>query len=202
MSLKGLSGGLYRPLSFEDIEAIHRAALSILERTGLKYETGLEATIDMLQGRGITVDRQRSRIFFKPDLVMSQTDLAPEQVILYSRDGQNDLDLTRHRVYLGTGGAAVKILDLENGQVRATTLSDLYQLGRLVDALDNIHFYLRPCIPTDIPVEAYDVNSFFACLKATAKHVMAGVGNEEGLHKVLGLASMIAGGLSCALNRP
>ena len=202
MSLKGLSGGLYKPLSSEDVEAIHRAALSILESTGMKYETGLEAAIDMLQNRGVTVDRKRSRIFFKPDLVITQVDLAPEQVILYSRDGKNDLDLTQDRVYLGTGGAAVKILDLEDGQARPTTLSDLYRLGRLVDALDNIHFYLRPCIPTDIPVAAYDVNSFFACLKATAKHVMAGVGNEEGFYKVLELASMIAGSRQALVEKP
>jgi len=57
--------------------------------------------------------------------------LALERVVLYSRDGDNDLDLTRHGVYLGTGGAAVKILDLGDGQVRSTTLGDLYQLGRL-----------------------------------------------------------------------
>ena len=202
MQLKGLAGGLYQPLSFEDIETIHRASLSILEKTGMKYENGLQATVDMLQSRGLTVDRERSRIFFNPELVMSQTGLAPERVILYSRDGNNDLDLFRHRVYLGTGGAAVKILDLEDGQVRSTTLRDLYQLGRLVDALDNIHFFLRPCIPTDIAVEAYDVNSFFACLKATSKHVMAGVSNEEGLNKVLDLASMLAGGLRALAEKP
>ncbi len=202
MQLKGLSGGLYQPLSFEDIETIHRASLSILEKTGMKYENGLQATVDMLQSRGLMVDRVRSRIFFKPEVVMSQTGLAPQRVILYSRDGHNDLDLTRHRVYLGTGGAAVKILDLDDGLARSTTLSDLYQLGRLVDALDNIHFFLRPCIPTDIPVEAYDVNSFFACLKATSKHVMAGVGNVEGFHKVLELATMIAGSPSELIEKP
>jgi trimethylamine--corrinoid protein Co-methyltransferase len=202
MQLQGLAGGLYQPLSFDDIETIHRASLRLLEKTGMKYESGLQATIDMLQGRGVTVDRERSRIFFNPELVTSQTGLAPERVILYSRDGDNDLDLFRHRVYLGTGGAAVKILDLEDGQARSTTLRDLYQLGRLVDALDNIHFFLRPCIPTDIPVAAYDVNSFFACLKATSKHVMAGVSNEEGFDKVLELASMLAGGLNALAEKP
>jgi len=202
MPLKGLSGGLYQPLSSEDIAAVHRAALQILEKTGMKYEAGLTAVADMLKSRGAAVDPERSRIFFKPELVISQVELAPAQVILCSRDGGNDLDLTRHRVYLGTGGAAVKILDLADGQARASTLNDLYQLGRLADALDNIHFYLRPCIPTDIPVAAYDVNSFFACLKATSKHVMAGVANEEGLHKVLDLAAMIAGSRQALVEKP
>jgi len=202
MPLKGLSGGLYQPLSSEDIAAVHRSALQILEKTGMKYEAGLKPVIDMIESRGAAVDTERSRIFFNPGLVMSQVELAPAQVILYSRDGSNDLDLARHRVYLGTGGAAVKILDLADGQARASTLNDLYQLGRLVDALDNIHFYLRPCIPTDIPVAAYDVNSFFACLKATSKHVMAGVANEEGFHKVLDLAAMIAGSRQALVEKP
>ena len=115
-------------------------------------------------------------------------------MILCSRDGKNDLDLTEHRVHLGTGGAAIKILDLETGEARPSTLKDLYQLGRLVDQLENIHFFLRPCIPTDIPGAAYDVNVFYTCLKATGKHVMAGVNDVGGFHKVLDLAAMVAGG--------
>jgi trimethylamine--corrinoid protein Co-methyltransferase len=121
---------------------------------------------------------------------------------MYSRDGKNDLDLTKERVHLGTGGAAVKILDLETGKARSTTLQDLYQLTRLVDQLDNIHFLVRPCIPTDIPEEVYDVNVFYACLKATAKHVMAGVNDVEGFHRVLDLVSMVTGGLEKLKERP
>ena len=64
-----------------------------------------------------------------------------------------------------TGGAAINVLDLDSGEARPSTLNDLYHLGRLVDALDHIHFFLRPCIPTDIPEEAYDVNMYYACLK-------------------------------------
>jgi len=58
---------------------------------------------------------------------------APERVILFSRDGKNDLDLTQHRVYLGTGGAAIKILDIETGRARSTTRNDLYQLARSLE---------------------------------------------------------------------
>jgi trimethylamine--corrinoid protein Co-methyltransferase len=59
------------------------------------------------------VDRERTEVFFPRDLVVTQAAKAPERVILFSRDGKNDLDLAQHRVYLGTGGAAIKILDLE-----------------------------------------------------------------------------------------
>ena len=41
MNLKGLSGGLYTPLSPKDIETIHDASLTILEKTGFRFEDGL-----------------------------------------------------------------------------------------------------------------------------------------------------------------
>ena len=202
MQLKGLSGGQYRPLSEEHIKTIHEASLRILEKTGFTFEAGLEDTLDMLKKAGATIDRNNARIYFPRDLVMEQSSKAPERVVLFSRDGRNDLDLTEHRVHMGTGGAAIRILDLETGESRPSTLKDLYQLGRLVDQLDNIHFFLRPCIPTDIPPAAYDVNVFYACLKATGKHIMAGVNDVESLHHVLNLASMVAGGVEKLMEKP
>jgi len=186
----------------ENIETIHNTSLTILEKTGFKFEDGLDETIDLLEANGATVDRTRGRVFLPRDLVGEQIRKAPEQVILYSRDGENDLDLAQHRVYLGTGGAAIKILDLETGEARPSTLKDLYQLARLVDALDHIHFFLRPCIPTDVPEAAYDENSVFACLKGTAKHVMFGVTNERGFENVFDIASMIAGGPARLKEKP
>lgn len=202
MKLQGLSGGQYRPLSENQVKMIHEASLRILEKTGFTFEPGLEDALDMLQSAGATIDRNKARIYFPEDLIMEQASKAPEQVILFSRDEKNDLDLTEHRVYMGTGGAAIRILDLETGESRPSTLNDLYQLGRLVDRLDNIHFFLRPCIPTDIPPTAYDVNVFYTCLKATGKHVMAGVNDEEGFHNVVKLASLVAGSLERLQERP
>ena len=194
MSLKGLDGGIYKPLSPEGIQTIHDGSLTILEKTGMTYESGLGETVDMLGNAGATVDRDARRVRFSPDLVLQQIAKAPSQVILYARDGKNDLDLTEDKVHLGTGGAAVKILDLETSLPRPSTLRDLYDLGRLVDRLDHIHFFLRPCIPTDIPEADYDVNMFYACLKATGKHVMSGVNDEAGLHRIIDMAAMLGGG--------
>ncbi|MDH3723458.1 MAG: hypothetical protein OER74_18315 [Desulfobacteraceae bacterium] len=64
MELKGLTGGLYQPLTSADIETIHQTSLTILENTGISYESGLEGTIDMLEAQGTRVDRERARAFF------------------------------------------------------------------------------------------------------------------------------------------
>ncbi|MFO7714821.1 trimethylamine methyltransferase family protein [Desulfosarcina sp.] len=194
MNAKGLSGGIYKPLSPAGIETIHNASLTILEKTGIAYESGLGETVDMLASAGAGVDREIKRIRFSRELILEEIAKAPSQVILFARDGKNDLDLTEDKVHLGTGGAAVKILDLETGLPRSSTLKDLYDLGRLVDRLDHIHFFLRPCIPTDIPEADYDVNMFYACLKATGKHVMSGVNDEAGLDRIIDMAALLAGG--------
>jgi trimethylamine--corrinoid protein Co-methyltransferase len=199
---KGLSGRQYRPLSERQVETIHSASLAILEETGFSYEAGLGDTIEMLERAGARVDRKISRIFFPRDLIREQVGKAPERFVLFSRDGKNDLDLGEDRVYLGTGWAALKVLDLETGQPRPSTLRDLYHFGRLVDQLENIHFFLRPCVPTDVPELLRDLNIAYACLKSTSKHVMVGVNDESGLFQVLDLASRVAGSLEKLQEKP
>ena len=202
MNLMGLQGGQYRPLSPEQIRTVHRASLQVLKTIGITYEQGLEDTAQMLEDNGALVDQETRKIRFPEELVTEQVAKAPERVTLCGRDPKHDLDLTRDRVYLGTGGAAIKILDPATGKARSTTLKDLYNVSRLVDQLDNIHFLVRPCIPTDIDEKDYDINMFYACLKASAKHVMSGVNNEQGLGHVIDLASKIAGSLEKLQERP
>ena len=202
MNYLGLAGGQYKPLSKNDVETIHAASLDILEKTGFTYESGLGSALAMLENAGAVVDRKIDRIYFPRDLIIEQVANAPAGVILYSRDGRNDLNLTEDRVHLGTGGAAIRILDIETEVSRPSTLNDLYQLGRLVDQLENVHFFLRPCIPTDIPESEYDVNTYYACLKSTAKHVMSGVNDVSALHHVIDLAAMVAGSKDQLQARP
>ena len=202
MDSKGFQGGQYRPLSQKQIETIHEASLQILETIGVGFEKGLDRTAKMLADHGVMVDAEARRMTFPRELITREIAKAPSQVILYGRDRKHDLDLTEDKVHLGTGGAAIKILDIDTGETRATTLADLYDVSRVVDQLDNIHFLVRPCIPTDIPEEDYDINMYYTCMKATQKHVMSGVNNEEGLHNVIDMASMIAGSHEKLMERP
>ena len=85
MNYRGLSGGIYKPLSEKDVETIHEASLNILEKTGFTYESGLESTLALLENAGAFVDRKAARIYFPRDLILEQAAKAPAQVILYSR---------------------------------------------------------------------------------------------------------------------
>ncbi|MGH2523457.1 MAG: trimethylamine methyltransferase family protein, partial [Anaerolineales bacterium] len=123
-------------------------------------------------------------------------------VVLCSKDGHTDLHLRGKRVHLGTGGAAVLVLDLETGRARESRLRDLYDIGRLVATLDNIHFYLRPVVARDVSNDDIDINTFYACLAATHKHVMGGCYYPAKVQEIKKLGAIIAGSEEAFLARP
>ena len=61
------------------------------------------------------------------------------------------MELGGGRVHTGTAGAAPLILDFETGRHRPTTIVDLYDIARLVDRLEHIHFYWRSVVARDMP---------------------------------------------------
>ncbi len=196
----GLEGGRYRPLSDEDVQRIHAAALSVLERTGVEVQAS--ECRDIFAAAGARVDAAQDRVYLSRQMVEQALKLANRDVVLYSRDGRTDLHLRDKRVHLGTGGAAVLVLDLDTGHARQSQLRDLYDIGRLVDTLDNIHFYLRPVVARDVGNDDLDINTFYACLAATHKHVMGGCYYPRKVAEILKLGSLLAGSEDAFLARP
>jgi trimethylamine--corrinoid protein Co-methyltransferase len=196
----GLVGGQYKPLTEAEVQRIHQAALTVLERTGVEIQES--ECRHLFEQAGAIVDSARNRVFIPAGLVEACLKQANRQVVLYSKDGQTDLDLRSKRVHLGTGGAAILILDLETGRARETRLRDLYDIGRLVETLDNIHFYLRPVVARDMANEDIDINTFYAALSSTHKHVMGGCYFPAKVAEIKKMASLIAGGEDKFLARP
>ena len=74
--------------------------------------------------------------------------------------------------------------------------------AKLVDALDNIHFFVLPVYPNELPKEEVDVNRFYSAMQNTTKHIMGGVYTIEGIRKVIKIAEKIAGGPDKLRERP
>jgi trimethylamine--corrinoid protein Co-methyltransferase len=198
----GHSGGLYRPLSKADVEILHARALDVLENIGITYEDGLEDLLALVTDAGCRVDREQCRIFFPRDLVSEMVARAPGEYTLYSRDGLNDLHLGHDRVYCGTGGTAIRVVDLESGQVRRSVLQDLNSVARITQEMEHIHFFQHCCVPHDVPVEHYDVNGLFAAMMGTTKHCMLGCNSDAGLRESFQMVALIAGGEERLKARP
>ena len=202
MSSGGLMGGIYKPLNPEQVELIHSEALRLLEEVGMTYESGQDNLIDLVGHAGCKVDRLAKRIFFPRQLIEEMVAQAPGEFTLYSRDGKNDIHLGKDRVYAGTGGTTVSILDLESDEVRQTVVNDIYNVARIVEELKHIHFFQNCCVPNDVPIEYYDLNIVFAAMLGTNKHVMFGCNFDLGLRETFRMVTRIAGGEEALRTKP
>lgn len=196
----GLAGGWYRPLTEAGIKRIHEASLQVLERTGI--EVLPSECREIFRRAGARTDEANNRVFIPRAMVEDALATARPEVLLAGRDSRYDIRLGGRRVHMGTGGAAVKVLDLETQQARESTLADVARIGRLVDALDNIHFYLRACVARDIPIELLDINTYYAAATNTTKHVTVNCFSVQTVREVLEMAAMIAGGAAQLQERP
>lgn len=195
---KGLTGGRYKPLTEAQVQQIHQASLSILERTGVQIEE--PEALELFRAAGAKLDGNRVRI--PPALIEDTLDKARSRVVLAGRDPDHDLILEGSRVHMGTGGAALQVIDLKTGKIRAATLKDAGDMALVVDALDNIHFYLLPIYPTDIPEESVEISKYYAALANTTKHVQAGAYTLQGIRDVIEMSERIVGGADSLRERP
>lgn len=195
----GLEGGSYRPLSEEGLLRIIGAAYEVLERTGI--EVPPSACRDVFERAGCRIDSVANRVHIPAHVIDAARAVAVPEVLLAGREEKHDLHLGGRRVYLGTGGQAVKIMDLDD-RVRETSLRDNYDIGRLVDTLDHIHFYMRPVVCRDLTNEQIDVNQLYACVSATKKHVMSNSYLPERVSSLRRMGELIVGGPAAFDARP
>lgn len=196
--MKGIPGGRYAPLDEAQVRLIHGAAMEVLETVGV--DVPVPDALSLFQARGARVDGTRVRIPAR--LVEEALASAPGKVVLAGRDSDWDLVLEDRRVYLGTGGAALTILDLDSGEPRPVLLEDLARLARLVDALPNVHFFLRPAEPSDVPEEILDVVKYYVSMQNTRKHVIGSAHDPASARDVAELGSIVAGGWEELRQRP
>ena len=202
MSTGGLTGGIYKPLNPEQVELIHSEALHLLEEVGMTYEIGQDNVLARVKQAGCRVDQTAHRIFFPRQLIEEMVAQAPGEFTLYSRDANNDLHLGKDRVYAGTGGTTVQILDLDTDRVRQSVVGDIHNVARIVEEMKHIHFFQNCCAPTDVPIEYYDLNIAFAAMLGTNKHVMFGCNFDDGLRDTFQMVARIAGGEDALKAKP
>jgi len=188
-----VSTSLYRPLSDSNEREIANAAFEVLERSGMAVYS--PTAFEAFRKVGAETDSESRIVRLSRSLVEDAIASNPSSVTLYSRDGENDAILEGNRVYYGTGGTALYVLDPGTGERRPSTTSDIILNARLVDALQNVHVFTINVFPNEIEVkDQIDTNRFFHSLDNTTKHIMGGVYSMAGCRKVVEIAEMVAGG--------
>ena len=196
----GMEGGQYRPLGEADMQAIDAAARRALEEIGLA-DAPPSGVAHMCRAGAVLGDDGRLR--FPPRAVEAALETAARDITLYGRAPEHDMLLSGARVHYGTAGAAVHVVDAQGRRYRDSTVADLHDAARLVERLDNIHFFQRPMVCRDIADNLeMDLNTIHASTSGTAKHVGISISAPGFVGECLELLHMIAGGAAAWRARP
>ena len=196
----GMEGGSYKPLSEGDMKTIYEAALHALENIGIADapESGVESMV----AAGATYGEDK-RLRFPRALVEHTLSIANKNLTLHAQDPKYDLDLTGNRVHFGTAGAAVHLVDVDGKNYEDSTIGALYSAARIVDQMDNIHFFQRPMVARDIlDNREMDLNTVYASISGTKKHVGTSFVDPDYMREGLELLHMVAGSEEAWRARP
>jgi trimethylamine--corrinoid protein Co-methyltransferase len=95
------------------------------------------------------------------------------------------------------------IVDLETGAYRESTLRDLYDAARLVDALEHVHFFSRSLVARDVSdLLSLELNTVFASLAGTTKHVCVSASKPDHVEQIAKMCHAVAGSEQAFRARP
>lgn len=196
----GIQGGNYLPLTQEDCKRIHETALEALETIGIADapQSGVDA---MVASGAVQGDDGRVRI--PRALVEDMVSKAGRGFMLCGQDSKHDLQPGGTRVYYGTAGAAVHLVDVENQTYRESSLRDLYDAARITDTLEHVHYFQRCMVARDITnSREMDINTCYASVSGTTKHVGTSFVAPDHVKESLAMLYQIVGSEQAYRSRP
>ena len=170
-------------VSTDELEAIHQAALTVLQEIGVDFlHDGARA---MLKDAGADVDPGSKRVRFDSALIEAQIGLAPREFTLHARNPARDLRIGGRHVAFGSVGSAPNACDRAHGR-RPGTIADYRNFLRLGQTFDSIHFWGGyPVEPVDIHPSVRHLDALFDMLTLSDKPIHAySLGRERNLDAI------------------
>jgi len=187
----GMKGGRFEPLVEAQVHRINEAVMDVLENIGLSQ--AIPSCIELITSAGGKYTDE-GRLTFPRALVEDTIANACRNYVLCGRDPKHDMELSDTRVFFGTAGAAVHVVDVDTREYRESNLLDLYNIARLVDQMEHIHFFQRPLVCRDLvdPLEL-DLNTCYASISGTAKHVGTSWVLPDNFDRTMEMLHVVAG---------
>ena len=129
----------FKPLEIlteEQVEAIHRGTLNVLETTGVRVEH--DRALALFADHGCKVDFKEKRVRIPGWLVEESLRRCPSSFPIRTRDSETDLMVGGNTVYF-LQEAGMSTVDLDTWESRAATLKEHNDAVRVMDALDTVH---------------------------------------------------------------
>lgn len=153
----------------KDKERIHKGALRIMERTGIRIPcTTARAE---LRKAGALVDERSKVVRFPEGLVASLIKSVPSNIVLGGRTKEFDLPVDGTHHYYTTDGCGISVWDERTKTRRNSTLADISRTAVIGDWLQHVSIYEPMVVANDVPAEKHVVMGVREALRNTEKHI-------------------------------
>ena len=187
------TGPKLKILTEGQIDEIHEASLSILERTGVRYDSPM--AVERLVKHGAVLKHDsKDVVIFPRSLVEDSLKKIPRWRTYFARNPKNDITCDGEHLFAGSLGGNPSILDLDTGMPRASVLEDVENTARVMDALPNCHSIANNVVATEVPPEIQAVKTVEALMKNTSKCVSGYALNKETIDVMVDMWAVVAGG--------
>ena len=123
-------------MSEQEVEAVHRGVLDILEDVGVRFES--KRALKLLKENGCKVDEELNRVRFPPALVEECLDQCPSSFRMKGRSPKKDVNVGGPTLYF-CPFPGMRTIDLDTGEQRVPTIEDNHNAVKILDKLDTIH---------------------------------------------------------------
>jgi trimethylamine--corrinoid protein Co-methyltransferase len=172
-------------VSADEIEAIHRASLDVLEEIGMNFL--LPEAREILRAAGAEIDSGGPRVRFDRYLIEETIKTAPAVFRMHARNPDHDLVFGANHMNFCAVGSPPNASDIEGGR-RPGNFADYCDLLRLTQSLNIAHLTGGyPVEPTDIAPDIRHLRALGAKLTLTDK---VGFGYSLGRRRILDAVEM------------
>jgi trimethylamine---corrinoid protein Co-methyltransferase len=182
-----------------ELEKIHQAALTVLEKNGVEFHSQEARTI--LQKNGAKVEGER--VFFPPQVVMEMVGKAPAEFTLHARNPEKSVTIGGNCTVHAPGYGSPYVMDYENNTRRNATYDDYIAFTKLAGDSNYIDVVGGVLVePNDIADQLRHAKMFQAAVKHTDKCLMgSAMGGKKAMESVE-MASVIFGGMDTVRKNP
>jgi trimethylamine--corrinoid protein Co-methyltransferase len=161
-----------RYLTDDTIRDVVDEAKAILWQVGVGVEH--EHAVALLTGAGVRVTGN-GRAHIPAAIVDAALETAPNQVVLYDRNGENPVSVGGDAVHFDPGSASIRVFDYERNTIRPSTTDDCVLFAKLTDTLPALAFQSTCVVPTDISNEKADRYRLGLALMHGRKPIITGI---------------------------
>lgn len=185
--LKGLTDKLepLKILTDEQVEAIHRGTLDVLEEAGVRFEH--ERALKLFADNGCHVDFGERLVRIPNGLVEDCLRKCPSSFAVKARDTNKNLRMALNTLYL-CNSVGARIVNLDTWESRPATIKEQHDGVIVLDALDTCHI-IGPYTPymdiEGIPPAMVQLETNAGTIEYSSKASFTGYSNDSEVFSIM-----------------